>query len=574
VSGSGIFGDLQAGVAWGNYPYSHDARVYFTGPPGATTVSTRVRYVSSNSASAGGSGPVLRLGAHLHNQQWLNPESSAGLQTPNVTNLDVVSPFIVVPLNTWCDHSVTMGGAGGQWLTLCWTLHLPLNEPVFDLPPGYSAHCPALGIVDNIWQGLEVVGDWNAATGSVACFNTMPLLRSVSGDLDASDTSASTIDFGELQTSGGSIVVSNNPSATEVDFGELQTSGGSIVVSNNPSASEVDFGELQVSGGSIVTGNGTAGSSLAEGAPIPFFVDLSSLTTVQGDLFILDNSPDTTFALGPITQVDGALSLSGRPAGGTLDLSQAAVAGYIIIDAKDADSIFVRTPTSPGSPAAMGIRRDEGSYGVAFPGDSFTEPTVVRMQRSDPADLHYAAGLTSDGQPFHADALIACTIESDGRESEQVLSVGLNLNLNSLPEPQRQAVLDATVTGRLRLCSRVEGKGAPYQAFEACPGATARSKDCSVMQLLDADGKPVPPGHPATTDISFAASVNALQELAVLLEVTLGDLNGDDRIDGADLATLLGHWGPCLGCAADFNGDGVVNGSDLATLLGQWSAGR
>jgi len=48
------------------------------------------------------------------------------------------------------------------------------------------------------------------------------------------------------------------------------------------------------------------------------------------------------------------------------------------------------------------------------------------------------------------------------------------------------------------------------------------------------------------------------------------DLNGDGVVDGNDLGTLLGQWGPCAGCAADFNGDGVVDGNDLGTLLGQW----
>jgi len=48
------------------------------------------------------------------------------------------------------------------------------------------------------------------------------------------------------------------------------------------------------------------------------------------------------------------------------------------------------------------------------------------------------------------------------------------------------------------------------------------------------------------------------------------DLNGDCVVNGADLAILLGTWGPCAGCPADLNGDGVVNGADLAVLLGSW----
>lgn len=46
------------------------------------------------------------------------------------------------------------------------------------------------------------------------------------------------------------------------------------------------------------------------------------------------------------------------------------------------------------------------------------------------------------------------------------------------------------------------------------------------------------------------------------------DLTGDGRVDGADLALLLGAWGTG---AADLTGDGITNGADLAVLLGAWA---
>jgi len=61
--------------------------------------------------------------------------------------------------------------------------------------------------------------------------------------------------------------------------------------------------------------------------------------------------------------------------------------------------------------------------------------------------------------------------------------------------------------------------------------------------------------------------------ISVLLSRPLdcpGALNGDGVVDGNDLGTLLGSWGPCPGCPADFNGDGVVNGDDLGVLLANW----
>ncbi|MBX3354632.1 MAG: dockerin type I repeat-containing protein [Phycisphaeraceae bacterium] len=49
-----------------------------------------------------------------------------------------------------------------------------------------------------------------------------------------------------------------------------------------------------------------------------------------------------------------------------------------------------------------------------------------------------------------------------------------------------------------------------------------------------------------------------------------GDVNCDGLVNGADIAIVLGSWGPCVDCAADLNGDGVVNGADIAIVLGNW----
>lgn len=56
----------------------------------------------------------------------------------------------------------------------------------------------------------------------------------------------------------------------------------------------------------------------------------------------------------------------------------------------------------------------------------------------------------------------------------------------------------------------------------------------------------------------------------------LGDLNGDCRVDGADIAILLQAWGSSTPAQADadLNHDGLVGGPDLGMLLGSWSPGR
>jgi len=49
------------------------------------------------------------------------------------------------------------------------------------------------------------------------------------------------------------------------------------------------------------------------------------------------------------------------------------------------------------------------------------------------------------------------------------------------------------------------------------------------------------------------------------------DFNGNGKVDGGDLGSLLGDWGAVNVCSdADFDGDGIVNGFDLGILLGNW----
>lgn len=53
-----------------------------------------------------------------------------------------------------------------------------------------------------------------------------------------------------------------------------------------------------------------------------------------------------------------------------------------------------------------------------------------------------------------------------------------------------------------------------------------------------------------------------------------GDLDGDGIVGPADLAIVLGNWGPCPAppdaCIADLDGDGSVGPADLAIILGNW----
>ncbi|MFO0962785.1 MAG: hypothetical protein U0625_07730 [Phycisphaerales bacterium] len=49
-----------------------------------------------------------------------------------------------------------------------------------------------------------------------------------------------------------------------------------------------------------------------------------------------------------------------------------------------------------------------------------------------------------------------------------------------------------------------------------------------------------------------------------------GDINGDGKVNGADIGLLLGDWGTSA-ARSDLNHDGVVNGGDIGILLGNWA---
>lgn len=77
-------------------------------------------------------------------------------------------------------------------------------------------------------------------------------------------------------------------------------------------------------------------------------------------------------------------------------------------------------------------------------------------------------------------------------------------------------------------------------------------------------------GHNPPFDGAFAReAARWLLERSAM--VVAGDLNGDQRVDSADLGLLLANWGPCEGCDADFDGDGVVGGSDLGLITANWN---
>ncbi len=71
---------------------------------------------------------------------------------------------------------------------------------------------------------------------------------------------------------------------------------------------------------------------------------------------------------------------------------------------------------------------------------------------------------------------------------------------------------------------------------------------------------------------SFVIAVAALNSPSFADCGCSADVNGDSRVDGADIAVVLGYWGPASSGmpGADINADGTVNAKDLGMLLAEW----
>ncbi|MFO0961626.1 MAG: FG-GAP-like repeat-containing protein [Phycisphaerales bacterium] len=109
-------------------------------------------------------------------------------------------------------------------------------------------------------------------------------------------------------------------------------------------------------------------------------------------------------------------------------------------------------------------------------------------------------------------------------------------------------------------------EGGPWYAVVTLgmpSGAIRSGQPCT---LIDPDNPPDPDDPPIVPGF-FGTHYAAALECSGC--PVAGDLNGDGRVNGADIGILLGSWG-AAGGVADLNGDGVVNGADLGILLGAW----
>jgi hypothetical protein len=111
---------------------------------------------------------------------------------------------------------------------------------------------------------------------------------------------------------------------------------------------------------------------------------------------------------------------------------------------------------------------------------------------------------------------------------------------------------------------------APNPAQEDCDGDGVGDACVVLDPTADCDANGIPDSCQILEQPSLDSNGDGILDACVPVPC-YGDLNGDDIVNGADLAILLAFWGPSgLFPAADIDASGAVDGADLAILLSGW----
>lgn len=218
---------------------------------------------------------------------------------------------------------------------------------------------------------------------------------------------------------------------------------------------------------------------------------------------------------------------------------------------------------------------------------SFGELTGANFTRAD----------TRGSIAFHTDgAIVRNTILPDGHIHGLTLNEGEKLRIRdhqgrpSFVPGQRDPAIGITIEQQLSMAGDAsielivgDDDWGSVISFE--PGADVRL--AGTLELIFADGVNVsaqtgrtlqlfdwtnvsPNGRfaiasPYTWDLSRLYTTGE----ATLLSVIAGDLNADDRVDGADAGILFSNWGS--NNLGDINHDGVVDAADAGVTFTEWT---
>jgi hypothetical protein len=250
-----------------------------------------------------------------------------------------------------------------------------------------------------------------------------------------------------------------------------------------------------------------------------------------------------------------------------------AYSDYLLHDMGEVGDFIAQNGAMMGevrTPALWGLRvRDPIWHDGRIAGGSFEDRILEAI------DLHRA-----EGTPAAADAAANAFFDLTGGEQGQVLAF-----LDSLGRAEFDADGDNSVlfSDFLHFRDCFTGPGGNVSPDDLC-AVHDINQDGSIDEtdfqyfleayddvLVDCNGS----GNPDIVDIILGNSTdNNGNGIPDECDANPYDLDDNGIVNGADLAIMLGNWGPCTQpahlCIGDFNADGQVDGADLAILLGNW----
>ena len=280
-----------------------------------------------------------------------------------------------------------------------------------------------------------------------------------------------------------------------------------------------------------------------------------------------DNQPDIVVANRDSNDVSVFLNLGGGKFGPAVNYAAGEDLRQIVIGLLDNDEHPDIAVTSHDT-ISVGILLNTGT-------GEFNPVTQLFLGGGDRPEALALGDLNGDGYPD-----LAVGVSGDFSGSIEILENngnGLFSTMTSLPASIDVAAIqvgDLNGDGMrdLAAADRIGDTISTYENLGAGQFGTRATIDVApnpyYMRLGDFAGNGLCDDIAIPNSESNQVTVLISQAVAACL----ADMSGDGTVDAADLAELLGAWGPNPGHPADFNGDGVVNAADLAQLLGAWGA--
>lgn len=473
----------------------------------------------------------------------------------------LAAPWAAAGVSTW----VGPGGSGGggafsdptNWSPMApgpgdTALFEGAGGPVVDLDEASIVH--RLIVRDGdvsllLLNGLEAIAS-TALLPSVVVGDTAGLAPSLtlSGGGGAGTLEGRFMELASAPSSGGKMIVASDALLALTEVLSVGPRGGaSVVIDGGVTARRLVAGGLASGRGDVTVSGPGATLALAETATVGLkgigSLDISDQAACMATELIVALD---AFSIGDVSVAGTASSLEvlgtvevGRNGVGTLEVLDGATAalGEDVILGTIPDS-FV-PPNPPGGDGTLVVDGD-GSH-VTIAGMLF-----VPLTGSGTVSIRGGGRLEAGALKFNKPpgALLEFEIHAAGA-------------------PSSISVAGAVTTGTSAAvaCTVSFADGFSPSAGDVYTLLSAASMGADFSVSLP----PVPPPLIASAVVQSSGGVTSLQVRIVLSP----DLNGDGKVDGADLGALLALWG--TSGPADLNGDGIVDGADLGLLLANWN---